>query len=294
MARRRRRRARPHPPAEDSRAGVIGWFARLPPVARGISAVVGTVATAVTTLLALGVISPAHSGEALANSVDKTLDAGTSNLAIRVASGRGAKATSFTAAGAFDYRAGRGRLRYDFSGTPGMEAATAVEAVFDNHVAYLHLPAGLGASRRRPWVRADLAVTDKLLRNAAQAGALPEAAPDFGALTNVDLADPSRTLDELRHAGAVKKLGSARLYGIDTTRYRGTIRPRRSERAAVIATVWIGPDQLVRRLVLSDAAGHGTVQTIDFSDFGTRVDVEPPSPETVVDLSDVLSNLIAG
>jgi hypothetical protein len=256
--------------------------------------VIGTAATAATALLALGVIAPAHSGDALANSVNKTLDAGSSKVAIQVASGRGAKIMRFTAAGAFDYRAGRGRLRYDFSGTPGMESATAIEAVFDNHVAFLHLPAGFAARRERPWVRADLAVTDKLLRNAAQAGALPQAAPDFGALTNLDLADPSRTLDDLRHAGAVKKLGSARLYGLDTTQYQGTIRPPHSGRAAVTATVWIGPDELVRRLVLSDAAGRGTVQTIDFSDFGTRVDVEPPRPEMVVDLSELLSQLIAG
>jgi hypothetical protein len=284
MSRRTRTRsARQAPP----RQGLRKAFAELPGV---IKWAIPLVPAFVAMAIALGWI-PSGSAKtgSLQDSVAKSIDAGTSRMDVKVDSA-GRAGASYTAQGAFDYRAQRGKFTYDFSGTPGFEDDTAIQARLDDHVVYVRFPRASGVPARRPWVRADLAKTDKLLRDAAQAGALPQAAPDVGVLADIGLTDPSRVLDDLLKGKGVKDQGEEVLFGVRTHRYQGTIRVPRAGARPVQATAWIGPDRLVRRLVLvGDGAGGNVRTTMSFSGYGVHVDAAPPPPGQITDLIDLLA-----
>ena len=91
--------------------------------------------------------------------------------------------------------------------------------------------------------------------------------------------DPARLLETLEAAGAFEAVGSERVRGVETTRYRGTVASSRID-------VWVGADGLVRRATVGD--GDGTNVELELYDFGADVEIEPPPADEVTELGDLL------
>lgn len=243
------------------------------------------VVTIVSTLLALGIITPFGKGDALADSRARTLEAGTSKLRIDVQTGR-ERPLRYVATGAFDYREDRGTVRYNLTRIPGLDAAAAAEARFFQNVAFLRVP---DPSRpRRPWMLIDLEEDPALIARAARTGGRRTA--DLGAVPAVRVEDPTRILAELDADGDVDDLGTDRELGVELHKYRGTLGSANGRRA-VTATAWIDDSDLIRRLELTRDGGSSTT-TMSFYDFGAPVDTRPPPDREVVLLADVLREQI--
>jgi hypothetical protein len=124
--------------------------------------------------------------------------------------------------------------------------------------------------------------------------------------------DPNGSIDALRGVtGKVEDLGTERVRGVRTTRYRVRVNPARAVANApddmrelvrnsirplgtkVIPTeVWVDGDGRLRKLRLRVGAGtlaspRGSV-AFEFFDFGAPVGVETPPAHEVVDFADVL------
>ena len=177
----------------------------------------------------------------------------------------------FAGQGAVDNRARRSQLSVDLG------AEGAAELVLDGSVLYVRLD-GLrhAPPLATPWVSADLETVGAMLGDR------------LGELTEWAAEGPSRVLEQLRAVGEVEELGSERVRGVETTRYRALVRPPGApDDRAVPVDVWIDGDGLVRRL----RAAHGTAAatvTVELYDFGADVAIEPPAPEQVTALDELL------
>ena len=106
-------------------------------------------------------------------------------------------------------------------------------------------------------------------------------------------------LGQLRRTAAPKEVGKETVDGVETTHYRAAIDPKKPGDHFVTLTdtrvkpidVWVDSDDLVRQVKLdyttkaytNRAMRAHVLLTMKLSDFGATVDVEPPSPTTVVD-----------
>jgi hypothetical protein len=122
--------------------------------------------------------------------------------------------------------------------------------------------------------------------------------------------DPTQALQMLRSVGDVKEVGTEQIDGVDTTKYSGTLDPRKLARKfsggsygkmleqmgtkAIPVTVWLDADGYVRKLEESLSAqvpGTGTVDlkiAANLSDFGTPVSVTPPAADETTDLATLM------
>jgi hypothetical protein len=262
----------------------VASFKRLSPTYKAIVALVAPIGTIIATLLALNVIQP-FGEDAFAASVDRTTEAATAAINIRYESTpESGAAVEFTAAGEFDYRARRGSLRYDFSGTD----LQGVEVRFADRQVYLKL------TEAGDWIHADLDTAREQIADYAEAAGLEEPPAELASIQDLDINDPSQVLAQLRRASAVEELGEETIFGVATTRYRATIEPREQDEQRLTVTAWIDGSSLIRRLEL--AAGDGPApftMTMEFTEFGKPVDVRPPAPENVRELDEVLDELLA-
>ena len=183
----------------------------------------------------------------------------------------------------------------------------ATEVITDHAVVYTHsaqLSQLLGAGRK--WVKFD---AEKLGRLAGI---------DVSALTQSGQ-DPTQAVRQLRAVSDdIEKVGREQVRGVDTMHYRATVELRRypalvpaGERAAardaidqliemtgaatVPVDVWVGEDDLVRRLAqkltLKGAGGPSEIeQRFEFYDFGADVDVRIPPPSEVADVTDLAAS----
>jgi hypothetical protein len=134
--------------------------------------------------------------------------------------------------------------------------------------------------------------------------------------------DPRQMIDQIRAvSGDVEKLGSEKVRGVDTTKYRANVDirrypdrlpPEQREQARVAVeklveqtgndtypmTLWIGDDELVRRVQIEyDFEVPGQEKkaefsmTMEFFDFGAPVDVSPPPAKDVQDLGELAASL---
>ena len=262
----------------------VATFKRLSPAYKTIVALVAPLGTIIGTLLALNVISP-FGEDALAAGVDRTAEAATAAINVRYESTpQSGPAVAFTAAGEFDYRAGRGRLRYDFS-EAGLQG---VEVRFADRDVYLKL-AGAGA-----WVHADLDTAREEIADAANAAGLDDPPAQLASIQDLGLNDPSQVLTQLRRASAVEEVGEETIFGVATTRYRATIEPREKGEQRLDVTAWIDGSSLIRRLELIGRDGPSPfTMRMEFTEFGKPVDVQPPAPENVQELGELLDELLA-
>lgn len=254
---------------------------------KALVGLVAPTATIITTLLALGIISSHAQQDAIAKGLDATRDQSTSDLVLDVAvrsPAGGGQPIAFSAEGGFDHQAGRGRLFYDFSGTPGLESADNVEMVFARGVIYIRRPPLPGVPRKRPWLRADLAKVERVLADLRTAGGQAAADVDLGFLEGVDFTDPSRALDYLERSSDMKRVGEERLHAQPTTVYAGTLR---EDGQSYDLRAWIDDDDLIRQLRLRGGAERMTM-TLGFRRFGVRVNTTSPPASRVTDLLELL------
>lgn len=223
-------------------------------------------------------------GDAIATAATAMADAGSARingstlLEIRTQDGETVEA-EIPGIGVADFRAGKAHVIYDMSDLAGPGAE--MEQIFESPVFYSKLP-----SRHLPpgkWVKVD-----------------PEALAASGV-------DPSRVSDLTRHPAPVldyleavedvEEVGGEDVAGVETVRYRGTLKgsAERSTESEIPVEFWIDSDGLVRRMrfeftstLLATGNEASTSQTIEFSEFGVTVDVEPPPSSEVVPIETLL------
>jgi hypothetical protein len=267
------------------------------PLFKGLVGLVAPVATVISTLLALGIISPAHSQDAVAKGIETTRDASSSELTLQVDVARppgGAEEIAFSAEGVFDYQSRRGRLQYDFSRTAGLGSATAVQAVFVDDVLYMRLPPLPGVSPRRPWIKVDLTHLDKLLANIRAVSGDDGKDLDLGFLEGLDFTDPSRALEYLERSTGLRKVGEQLLVGTQTTVYRGKLAaPREAGRGktSYVVKAWIDGDHLIRQLTVEGGPERLRL-TLGLRRFGIPVKVEAPPAARVASQSSLVRALL--
>jgi hypothetical protein len=181
-------------------------------------------------------------------------------------SGEGGRGGPFTGEG--ELAGHRARLELHFSDAAGGLFPADVEVVYADGALYMRLTGLAGllpglVSGGRDWLRVDLAADSDVLDEYLDLGG----------------GDPTRLLETLEAAGAFAEVGSERVRGVETTRYRGSV-------ASTRVDVWVGADQLVRRVTVRD--GDGPNVELELFDFGSDVDVEPPQAEEVAELGEVL------
>lgn len=245
-----------------------------------------------TTLPACG---EAPGGERLAGAGPATREAGTAAFSLAQTYRGGATGDyRLTGEGQIDLAAGSGRVRLTPEGLGDLGGSGAFETVYEGGTVYVSA-AVLGAPT--PWVRLD----------AGEGGA--GFAQDFSA-------DLSRSLAFLEGAGdEVEQVGREDVRGVATTRYRFTadleaaaaaaegdaaawLREQVADRGLtrLPGEAWLDDEGRLRRLrytldldqspTAGTAAGSAAVETtVEYYDFGLPVDIAPPPPDQVTDLS---------
>jgi len=251
----------------------------------------------------------------VANAASKTTEAGSSRVTYEMTLSGGGQKLSFDATGIFAYDELRGSMTMDMSSLPGAGVGK-FEVRMVGSMMYVRgselfsgadaLPAG------KEWASFDI---DKSL-DAAGLGGL-----DMSQLDQ----DPVQTLRLLRASSArVTKAGTARVRGVETTRYKATLdleqalaatvgeleldeQQRKGLRAAaedlrkqtgltsVPVEVFVDGDGLLRRYTMTMATPIEGEQvkmtmTTDYFDFGVDVDVKAPPADAVFDMTDEITS----
>src|SRR5687767_5334070 len=113
-------------------------------------------------LLLLSACSQADAAEVVAAAADKTEDAKTSKMTIRIdvsgAQALAAQQLRITGEGAFDYAGRKGNLTLNIPMTGPTDPASRLDSVIDGTVVYQHLPPELGAQLPggKSWIKLDL------------------------------------------------------------------------------------------------------------------------------------------
>ncbi len=264
--------------------------------------------------LALGLVAcggVARTLDPVAAAADKSADAGSVRVSIEASFAAGGVTGAIEAEGVFDED--EGELTLDASdllrelNLPGGSSGEVklISTKEDGHsVVYVNLSALGGVLPvGMTWIKADV---DKA---ASLAGS------DFGQLLGLSGQSPAETLDLLRGAGAVAKVGSDTIDGSEVTHYRATVDlvqalEQRGVPAptvqALIATgastelpidVWIGADDgFVHRIRFAyDATVNGervsAELTMTMSDWGTDVSIDVPPADQVFDVTALAAKL---
>jgi hypothetical protein len=207
---------------------------------------------------------------------------------------------AFHGNGVFDGKDKSGWMNMHFTLPPAYQlqvptADPSMEMIFDGShglVMYMRSPLFDKVVPTGKWVKMDLA---KMAKNGQ----------DLNAILNANQADPSQSLRMLMASSGAHVMGSERIRGVQTTHYAFSIDFKRlaqnskqfkmltDETGSVSAPAeaWIDAKGRVRRLTVSMVSGAklGTPVTMtiteDLYDFGTPVNITPPSGDLVVDLS---------
>jgi hypothetical protein len=217
------------------------------------------------------------------------------------------KPVTFTGAGAFDVKQRRGKLSLDLRNFAevGQNLGT-VTMVLNGFDLYLRMPFLRSvAPQLKPWLKVNL-------QQAGRAQGL-----DLSAFLQLGQGgDPTQSLQYLRGASDVKKKGSEKVRGVDTTHYEMTVDLRkvadkapqqlrarlRNATSQIIqitgqrkipVEVWVDDQGLVRRFVQTQKIPIQGKRTdmklrMELFDFGTAVSAAPPPASQVTDLSRTL------
>jgi len=230
----------------------------------------------------------------VARAATKTQDAGSAKFVVNVqqqAGGSGGSlALSGQVTGAIDFRTPAGTMTYSLS--PGDMSG---EMILDGTVWYVKMPALTGLAGGKQWLELDVTKSGEHGQQA---------------LAMLKLFDPARLFGLLGSAGTFTAAGRETVGGVDTTHYTGSIdgakfaaaigapsRARDHEQATFAADAWVDAHGYLRRLAFAlptTAASPAVKVTVDFSDFGTTVDVTPPPADQVEDLSSLASGIHHG
>ncbi|MCA1692635.1 MAG: hypothetical protein ABR540_11540 [Acidimicrobiales bacterium] len=228
---------------------------------------------------------------------DKTIDAGTSRLALNVNFTTGAEARTVHGEGVVDLKNRLGAVTVDLGSLGGSLGTGTVDTVLDPSGLYVKLPPGL-LPGGRPWYKLELATLS------------PQAGLSLGSLGQLAQTDPTQALGYLRGAtDDVSEVGEESVRGVSTTHYRAPIDLRKasaslppdgkkavedliasSGSATLPADVWLDAEGRLRRMKFSldpDGAGPTSAGTVELElfEFGVAADVQIPPADQVTDLT---------
>ena len=249
----------------------------------------------------------------VASAATLTSDAGSARMGFSMTMRADGRTMKLDGAGTFDFDDSRGTILMDASALlPGSGDGRFELRMIDSMI-YMKLPAAFGGQALgagKPWIAVDVA---KTLEAAGLGGINP---------TNLQQ-DPTQTLRLLRASStSVQKAGSAKVRGVQTTRYKAKLDLRKSieatgnelglseqERAllrraaeqlstqsglkTIPVEIFVDQEGLLRRMSMTmkstiAAAPFAITQTTDFYDFGVDVHIEAPPESQVVDLSKLI------
>ena len=234
----------------------------------------------------------------------KAVAAKSARLAMTMKIGGGDATGTITGSGVMSLAEARGVFFLDFGDIPGSPFSGRIEERFVNNIIYMKL-AGLG-SASKPWLKIDLKALSKL------------SGIDFSQLSQLQQQDPGSMLRYLEGvSGSVRRLGTERVRGVETTRYSATIDMQKAleklpegarasmqkvfNRAGISSVpvqVWISGDGLLRKMTMSmdlskmaGAAQSGAADVaIELYDYGVPVSVSAPPANRATDFADYLRN----
>jgi hypothetical protein len=209
----------------------------------------------------------------VANAATKSADQGTEHVTIQGTVA--AKGQSFELTGEGDADNDKRVMSMHVSAS-----GLAMDEVMNGWVIYMRSPlfaSGLPAGKT--WLKLDLEKAGKAV------------GIDFNAFSSYN---PASTLDALKTAGHVEKVGEEEIDGAHTTHYTAQVDPAKVPNGAKVqqltnakygpTDVWVDDDGLVRRLRTdTTASGTHSVMTMSFSDYGKTVDVQVPDDSQVMD-----------
>jgi len=245
---------------------------------------------------------------AISNAPAKTAGAGSAKLEVTVVSStsKSGATTTTTAAtpagptkvtGAVDFKASKGRFQI---ASPAF-GSQPTDAVLVGQVFYFKGLAGMSLPGK-PWIKFDL----------AKAGSSSVAA-------QLQSLNPNSYMAQLSGvSGDVRNVGKENVRGDDTTHYTFTVDLDKAarlapaaQRAAIGAAaktlvnksvpteLWLDAKGRVRRfrqtvVIASGATTNTSDLTLEYYDFGTKVDATPPAADQTTDLTQILSSLGTG
>jgi len=245
----------------------------------------------------------------LAAAPGKVKDANSSKVSFSIAvdSDQLANEITIPGSGEFDYAGKEGRLTLDYGAVlsaAGQSGNGEMEVLTKGDMYYLKWPlfsTAVGAAT--PWISFDISKLDQITGF------------DTSSLRQVNQGDPSQTLVYLRAAGTVEDHGTEDVAGVSTTKYHAVIDLDKvpglapaAQRASVRSSInsmkeqygitelpmdaWIDANGLPRRLFYEIAAkvqGQDvkSSMTMNLSDYGVDVKVQPPPPSQVTDLASI-------
>lgn len=245
----------------------------------------------------------------LAAAPGKVKDANSSKVSFSIAvdSDQLANEITIPGSGEFDYAGKEGRLTLDYGAVlsaAGQSGNGEMEVLTKGDMYYLKWPlfsTAVGAST--PWISFDISKLDQITGF------------DTSSLRQVNQGDPSQTLVYLRAAGTVEDHGTEDVAGVSTTKYHAVIDLDKvpglapaAQRASVRSSInsmkeqygitelpmdaWIDANGLPRKLFYEIAAkvqGQDvkSSMTMNLSDYGVDVKVQPPPLSQVTDLASI-------
>jgi hypothetical protein len=245
----------------------------------------------------------------LAAAPGKVKDANSSKVSFSIAvdSDQLANEITIPGSGEFDYAGKEGRLTLDYGAVltaAGQSGNGEMQVLTKGDMYYLKWPlfsTAVGAST--PWISFDISKLDQITGF------------DTSSLRQVNQGDPSQTLVYLRAAGTVEDHGTEDVAGVSTTKYHAVIDLDKvpglapaAQRASVRSSInsmkgqygitelpmdaWIDANGLPRKLFYEIAAkvqGQDvkSSMTMNLSDYGVDVKVQPPPPSQVTDLASI-------
>lgn len=258
-------------------------------------------------LLILGAATPALAGCGASNAIDPAVVA---NAADRTAgAGEARMAMTVQAAGQTVHGTGLMDLRgRRFEMTMQLPGAGAMEMRYLGQVMYMHLPA---AARKtvaggKPWVKIDIV------------RALKSKGIDLSGIQSSTGGNPSDTLQQLRGAADVRKVGTETIRGAKTTHYKATIDLRRAadrvpaaQRATARQSIdrlvkltgqttmpveaWIdGQGRLRRETFTQTIKGRTVSGTLDLFGFGDQQAIVAPPASDTADITGRTSAALGG
>jgi hypothetical protein len=210
-------------------------------------------AAALVALLAAGCGS-ADNEPSLAEAAAKTEDTGSSRFAVEGTEIDGTERVEVTCTGEADYRAKAARVSCTYGADGRLELVSiGTDTYFRGNIA------GFGIGDEK-WLKTtdDESLGEQL--------------------------SPRALLAMLRGASQTEeRVGEEQVRGEDTVRYRLEVDCEQAELTDCPATtarvdVWIGDDDLVRRIAVDEGSSPFS---FEFYDFGAEVDIQPPPPDAI-------------
>jgi hypothetical protein len=232
----------------------------------------------------------------LADAPMKAADAGSARVAMTFVLPKGTPGT-MAASGVVDFADNNMQMTMNMRDLAPGAPEVAYEVRMVDGVMYMNLGALAGSglpAGTKPWIKLDpssLGVSQSQLDQQQ---------------------NPADFLDSLAGIADIREAGHERIRGVDTTEYDGTVdlaqaldragpdvRSRLQKalsamEASVPVKVWVDGDGLPRRMEMAiDVQKMSMTMTMEFYDYGVKIDVAPPPADEVGDMSSLVGPLRA-